>query len=46
MECVMKLPGCTGVGIWQEDPYAAEISGNHTEMWLCKNCAAELAADI
>jgi hypothetical protein len=29
-----------------EDPYAAEIADDHTEIWECDNCREQSAMDI
>ncbi len=31
---------------WRSDPYAEEIHGDTTKMWLCDDCEYEYAMDI
>jgi hypothetical protein len=39
---------CVGIGtanvdiFWQVDPFASEIHGDDTKMWLCEPCAEHL----
>jgi len=39
-------PWCDGVGVWGEDPYAAEIIGDSTPVWMCRGARAGSAADV
>jgi hypothetical protein len=31
---------------WRTDPFAEEIHGDYTRMWLCDECEHEYAMDI
>jgi ribosomal protein L37AE/L43A len=31
---------------WGEDPYASEISDDHTEIWECENCREESSMEV
>jgi hypothetical protein len=37
---------CDGIGHWAEDPYAAELRGDHNKVWLCTGERDGRAADI
>lgn len=44
--CQYSYFGCTGLGYWQEDPYAAEIHGDHRVVLACDSCTRARAEDI
>lgn len=37
---------CDGIGHWRANPYAEEINGDHTPLWICDGVAYGAAMDI
>ena len=37
---------CDGTGHWQENPYGADVYGDHTESYICDGVAYGAAMDI
>lgn len=45
-ECEAQIPGCSGQGQCQPDPYDIEVHDEVNYRILCDHCAGEMADDV